>query len=49
MEGDQNNIENRKLYVRLRDWIKILQRDKKKKIDFFGLDFYRSLKVENPI
>ena len=24
MEGDQNNIENRKLYVRLRDWIKIL-------------------------
>lgn len=28
-EGDQNNIENRKLYVRLRDRVKILQRDKK--------------------
>lgn len=40
MEGDQSNIENRKLYVRLRDWIKILQKDKKK----FDLFWFRFLK-----
>ena len=49
MEGDQSNIENRKLYVRLRDWIKILQKDKKK-FDLFWFQIFKEvLKVENPI
>ena len=41
--GNQNNIENRKQFVRLRDWIKIPQRNKNKIFIYFGLDVYTSL------
>ena len=41
--GNQNNIENRKQFVRLRDWIKIPQRNKNKILIYFGLIVYRSL------
>ena len=41
--GNQNNIENRKQFARLRDWIKIPQRNKNKILIYFGLIVYRSL------
>ena len=43
--GNQNNIENRKQFARLRDWIKIPQRNKNKIFIYFGLDVYTSLET----